>query len=150
MTSSIDTARESHATWLMIPTGRRTDRPTPARFVALFLPLVLLLGPAQAAAPAETEAAALLRLEDVGRGELLLNSDREGLYRPAPLLLSQMRVKVSGLVARVVVRQSFRNPTGDWLEGRYVYPGIPQMAMSLFLLKKARQASLVEQAMPPS
>ena len=114
MTSSIDTAREGPTRWLMIPTGR------PARFATLFLPLILLFGPAQAAV--ETEAAALLRLEDVGRGELLLNSGREGLYRPAPLLLSRMRVKVSGMVARVVVRQSFRNPTGDWLEGRYVFP----------------------------
>ena len=50
MTSSIDTAREVHATWLMIPTGRQAGRPPPARFAALFLPLVLLLGPAQAAA----------------------------------------------------------------------------------------------------
>ncbi len=35
MTSSIDTAREGHATWLMISTGRRAGRPPPARFAAL-------------------------------------------------------------------------------------------------------------------
>ncbi|MEM9682192.1 MAG: marine proteobacterial sortase target protein [Pseudomonadota bacterium] len=41
---------------------------------------------------------------------------------PAPALTATADIRISGVVARVTVAQSFRNPHGDWLEGVYVFP----------------------------
>jgi Ca-activated chloride channel family protein len=103
---------------------RSIRRPSPAAPLgaAVVVPLLLVFALAHGAAAAPTEAAALMRLDDVGRGELLLRTDEAGLYRPAPILATTVRIKVSGMVARVVLRQQFRNPSEDWLEGRYVFP----------------------------
>ena len=35
---------------------------------------------------------------------------------------TEVEIDVSGIVARTMVKQYFVNPTGDWLEGRYVFP----------------------------
>lgn len=41
---------------------------------------------------------------------------------PAPALTATADISISGVIARVTVAQSFRNPHGDWLEGVYVFP----------------------------
>ena len=45
----------------------------------------------------------------------------------APLLFTDVHMDVSGMVARVQVKQRFVNPTGDWREGIYVFP-LPEAA----------------------
>ena len=48
-------------------------------------------------------------------------------YRSAALLNTDVDMDINGLVARVSVRQEFRNTSSDWLEGIYVFP-LPQNA----------------------
>jgi len=63
---------------------------------------------------------------DPGQGTLLL-SDEAGARTAAPLLLTDVHMDVSGLVARVQVKQRFVNPTTQWREGVYVFP-LPEKA----------------------
>ena len=70
---------------------------------------VLLPAPAHAAPSEATEGTLLLRAR--GGGEIA-----------APLLDTDVTIRVSGPVARVRVVQSFRNPHEAWYEGIYVFP----------------------------
>jgi len=45
----------------------------------------------------------------------------------APLLATDVDIRVTGPVARATVRQSFRNPHADWFEGIYSFP-LPENA----------------------
>ena len=45
----------------------------------------------------------------------------------APLLATDVEIRVTGHVARAMVRQSFRNPHADWFEGIYTFP-LPENA----------------------
>jgi Ca-activated chloride channel family protein len=45
----------------------------------------------------------------------------------APLLDTDVEIRVAGPVARASVRQRFRNPLADWVEGVYVFP-LPENA----------------------
>lgn len=63
-----------------------------------------------------------LRLSQAGRGSLLFPSAREGWFLPAPALETDVRMEISGPIARVQVRQRFRNPSRAWREGVYVFP----------------------------
>ena len=42
--------------------------------------------------------------------------------QPALELSTEVRTEITGLMARTLVRQRFRNPTEGWVEGRYQYP----------------------------
>jgi len=53
-------------------------------------------------------------------GSLLLRM--ENGYSVATLLNTDVDMKISGLVARVSVRQEFRNTSQSWVEGIYVFP----------------------------
>ena len=57
---------------------------------------------------------------DAQSGSLLLRM-AEG-YRVSTLLNTEVDMKISGLVARVTVRQEFRNEGEEWAEGVYVFP----------------------------
>ena len=43
-------------------------------------------------------------------------------YTTATTLNTDVRIDINGLVARVKVRQEFRNEGGEWVEGVYVFP----------------------------
>jgi Ca-activated chloride channel homolog len=82
--------------------------------------LVLLLSPSLA-------ATASTRAGDAdppppGSGALLVRTGADGELVPAPTLATDVHIQVSGLVARVEVRQRFENPGDTWLEGVYVFP----------------------------
>lgn len=62
----------------------------------------------------------------VTRGELRLQSDA-GVT--APLLATDVLIKVTGPLARVRVRQTFKNPGTTWAEGVYLFPLPPQAAV---------------------
>jgi len=61
-------------------------------------------------------------IDQVGGGSLLLATQVDGVYLPAPTLHTDIQVRVTGLVARTEVRQRFHNPTDAWVEGVYVFP----------------------------
>ncbi|OFZ96540.1 MAG: marine proteobacterial sortase target protein [Betaproteobacteria bacterium RIFCSPLOWO2_02_FULL_62_17] len=63
---------------------------------------------------------------DAKSGALLMKT-RGGATTTAPLLHTDVDIRVSGMVARAVVRQTFRNPSPDWAEGIYVFP-LPENA----------------------
>ena len=57
---------------------------------------------------------------DAQSGSLLLRM-ADG-YRVSTVLNTEVDMSISGLVARVTVRQSFRNEGAEWAEGVYVFP----------------------------
>jgi Ca-activated chloride channel family protein len=61
-----------------------------------------------------------VNLNDISRGELLFYS--EAGFVAAPQLAIDVDIRVTGMVARVVVEQRFTNPTNTWVEGIYVFP----------------------------
>src|SRR5436309_6857425 len=75
---------------------------------------VLVTGPAAAAAP-ET-------LPPVKHGSLLVRSHVAGRLEEIPALRTEVRIRVTGLLARAEVTQAFHNPTAQWLEGIYAFP----------------------------
>ena len=87
-------------------------------FVCAFLFVIASL--AQHAAHADP--AGLVRLGDVESGALLLNSTEPGKYVPAPLLATDVKIDVTGPIARTRVTQQFINPGDGWVEGKYVFP----------------------------
>ena len=101
-----------------------------ARFVGealaagLFASLVLALATFIVAAQA---GAAPVPRDDGSRAGLLLRDTPDAAPLPAPLLATDVSISVSGIVARVEVRQRFHNPTAAWQEGVYVFP-LPENA----------------------
>jgi len=92
----------------------------------------LLLGPAASAqttaAPDGTAATpALMTLDEVNRGALMLRSDQPGGYVAAPLVSTDIEIAVTGPIARAVVTQRFVNPAERWVEGIYAFP-LPENA----------------------
>jgi Ca-activated chloride channel homolog len=81
----------------------------PARRIALAA-LSIFSGPVLAEAPAG--------LED---GGLYFETEATGAV-PATRLATEFDIRVSGMVARVSVRQRFRNDGSEWVEGIYVFP----------------------------
>ncbi|MBX3505037.1 MAG: marine proteobacterial sortase target protein [Parvibaculum sp.] len=92
--------------------------------LALFAALVclVLLFVASAFRHAQAETAGLVRLNDMESGALLLNSTEPGKYVPAPLLATDVKIDVTGPIARTRVTQHFVNPGDGWVEGKYVFP----------------------------
>ena len=73
--------------------------------------------------PASHEAG--VGLKDVTQGSLLFKTNAAGRYIPAPTLKTDVRIAVTGIIARTSLRQEFMNPSGekdDWAEGVYVFP----------------------------
>jgi Ca-activated chloride channel family protein len=81
-------------------------------FVSLVLALAVFIVSFEAKAAASG---------DVAQGTLLLRNEA-GTATAAPLLQTDVHMDVSGMVARVRVRQRFVNPTAQWREGTYVFP----------------------------
>jgi Ca-activated chloride channel family protein len=87
------------------------------------------------AAPVEAESLGTgvvptMGINDVSEGSLLFKTNQQGRFAPAPILKTDVRIAVTGIVARTTVRQEFRNPNhrkGGWLEGIYVFP-LPEAA----------------------
>ncbi len=69
-----------------------------------------------------TWASELVRPSEVGAGTLLLRTETAGLFRRAPTVESDVRIAVTGMIARARVTQRFTNPDSAWVEGVYVFP----------------------------
>ena len=62
---------------------------------------------------------------EVGRvteGTMLWRTAEQSELVPAPTLKTDVRIVVTGIVARATVRQDFTNPSSRWAEGVYVFP----------------------------
>jgi Ca-activated chloride channel family protein len=69
-------------------------------------------------------------LNEVKGGRLLFKTNQPGRYLPAPTLKTDVRISVTGLIARAIVSQEFLNPSLEkdaWAEGIYVFP-LPETA----------------------
>ena len=82
--------------------------------------VVLMAGEARGAA--QVGELAPMKASEAKQGALLFKSDSTGETFAAPLLHTDVAIKVSGMVARAQVKQTFRNPSDDWYEGVYVFP----------------------------
>lgn len=78
-------------------------------------------------APAFASTAGEMTPQDASRGSLWLRDDPAGSYQPAPTVNTQVTMGITGMLARVQVRQSFTNPGQNWVEGVYVFP-LPEHA----------------------
>jgi Ca-activated chloride channel homolog len=72
--------------------------------------------------PAAPTTTGLSSLNEVNSGALLFRTTTPGRYVPAPLIATKVDMQVSGMIARVEVRQYFKNPSAAWLEGIYAFP----------------------------
>ncbi|WP_455201996.1 marine proteobacterial sortase target protein [Kaarinaea lacus] len=61
-------------------------------------------------------------LTDVHQGSLLFRTDKRGVFHIAPTVDTDVEMKVSGMVVRSKVVQTFENPDDYWVEGVYVFP----------------------------
>ena len=66
-----------------------------------------------------------MKPKEAQQGTLLLKS--EGSTLAVPAVATEAEIRVSGIVARAVVKQTFRNPYDAWFEGIYVFP-LPENA----------------------
>jgi len=66
-------------------------------------------------------------LTDVQQGSLLFRTDKRGVFHIAPTVETDVEMKVSGMVVRSKVVQTFKNPDDFWVEGVYVFP-LPENA----------------------
>jgi Ca-activated chloride channel family protein len=118
-------------------------------------------------------AAFATELRDVRSGTLLLKSSVDAPAVEAMRVHTGFRADVTGNIARVHVSQQFTNPSGDWVEGLYVFPLSADSAVDELLMhvgervirgdiqprekaratyeqarSEGRQASLVDQERP--
>lgn len=82
--------------------------------LVLALAVFIVTSPAIAATAAHTPGALHVKEADGSRTE-------------APLVFTDVRMSVSGMIARVTVTQRFVNPTDGWKEGVYTFP-LPEKA----------------------
>ena len=68
-----------------------------------------------------------IRPSEATQGTLLFRSEQQSLLLPAPVLKTEVEMKVTGPIARATVRQQFQNPSPEWAEGIYVFP-LPEEA----------------------
>ncbi len=102
---------------------QHTQSDTKSWFWVLTLFLVLLSGPKPVNAEgstADVPTADGPTPSDMQSGSLLLRMQNG--YTTATLLNTDVDMNISGLVARVSVRQEFQNTSTDWVEGVYVFP----------------------------
>ena len=89
----------------------------------LVLMVMLLSATAGATAMDDTTADDMHRIEDpaaVRQGSLLFKGEQD--FSSAPILKTDVQIKVTGMIARATVKQHFRNPDATWKEGIYVFP----------------------------
>nr|WP_319388272.1 marine proteobacterial sortase target protein [uncultured Cohaesibacter sp.] len=80
--------------------------------------------PATAVSPQAAPIASplLVTPDDMQSGGLLFKAKEAGKYIEAPKVATDIKVDVTGPVARTIVTQKFLNPSDAWVEGIYVFP----------------------------
>lgn len=70
---------------------------------------------------------AIEKPDDVRRGSLVFRVADSDDLRLAPVVATEASFEVGGIIGRGKIRQTFANPTNQWLEGIYVFP-LPENA----------------------
>ena len=78
---------------------------------------------------AASPPAAAIGPQDATQGSLWLRAEQNRPYQAAPTLDTRVKMDVTGMLARVQVRQTFHNPANRWAEGIYVFPLPAQAAV---------------------
>ena len=97
--------------------------------VSMILSVLVLMLPSEVHADvvgAEVEQV-LMKKSEVNTGRVLFRTDKPGLYSPAPILKTDVHMRVNGMIVRTKVVQRFKNPSHDWVEAVYVFP-LPEKA----------------------
>lgn len=81
-------------------------------------------------------------LEQASAGSLLFKTANG--YSPALHHHSEAQVTITGLLARVVLRQTFENVTDDWVEGMYVFPLPEGAAVNRMVMEIGERRILAE------
>lgn len=95
-----------------------------AGVIILFVVCSLLSRVAHAAGAEQNPAP--MKAQEVQSGTLLFKA-KGGEPLAVPRLSTEVNIRVSGIVARATVKQTFRNPHDEWFEGIYVFP-LPENA----------------------
>ncbi len=77
--------------------------------------------------PSATQIESELGLNDVRDGSLLFKTDRVGRYVKAPMVSTDVKMKIAGPIIRTKLSQTFKNTSDQWVEGVYVFP-LPENA----------------------
>jgi Ca-activated chloride channel family protein len=75
----------------------------------------------------QTVTAAEPDYDNVKQGTLFYRAAHDGQYRTAPLLNTDVDMRVTGFINRTHLTQTFHNRSDDWVEGIYVFP-LPENA----------------------
>ena len=90
--------------------------------VSVMLALAVFIVASQAeAAPLHSRTAGVVAA-DANGGVLRLAENGDEPALAAPLVATDIKVAVAGIVARTTLTQRFVNPTGAWREGVYLFP----------------------------
>lgn len=88
--------------------------------VVLFI-LILLISAVQTVMANEPDET------DVNQGTLFYRSSQDGQFHAAPLLHTDVEMRVTGYINRAHLTQTFSNNSDEWVEGKYVFP-LPENA----------------------
>lgn len=77
--------------------------------------------------PLSAQAKNDIGMNDIRDGSLLFKTDRLGRYIKAPMVSTDVKMKIAGPVIRTTLSQTFENNSDDWVEGVYVFP-LPEKA----------------------
>ncbi len=75
-----------------------------------------------AVAAQSTQATTHKQTDETPKPGFLLKTPDQPTPILAPLLKTDVKMTVSGLIGRITVTQQFSNPTSEWTEGVYVFP----------------------------
>ena len=78
----------------------------------LALLVMFLPGLSQAAMAADTIDQEMIRKNDVTSGSVLLRTEKRGMYRLAPILKTDVHMRVNGMLVRTRVVQRFSHISG--------------------------------------
>jgi Ca-activated chloride channel family protein len=113
-----------------------------ARAFFLAAAVGLLLTAAAVALPAPVrEGEQALAPERMPSGSFLMRRAKGEPWAQAPTLATEVSFRVAGVVARASVRQRFRNASGAWVEGVYVFP-LPETAAVDHLLMRVGERTI--------
>ncbi len=95
--------------------------------IAVFVVLFLLIMSDSLFASTNDQAFEQINMQNVSEGSLLLKTAMSGIYKKVPILKTDVKISVSGMILRGHVQQSFKNTSNEWVEGIYVFP-LPEQA----------------------
>jgi Ca-activated chloride channel homolog len=93
--------------------------------IALAILIIIFFGQALLAGTQSEQKA--ISPAEVRSGSLLIRTSQPGAFLPAPRLSTDVRIRVTGIIARTEVVQRFENPAPSCVEAVYVFP-LPETA----------------------